>query len=120
MAFAVAFSQACCGLESSSQCASIRDGRESIAAAWASEPTPRDFVRRAASHHHMEEQVNLNWVGLTERQRGVLSVLSELGPRAVPRELCEQLLILGLVEPSESGLSCISALGETVLPTTQH
>lgn len=64
--------------------------------------------------------MNLSWNGLTERQRGVLSVLSEIGPCALFGELGEQLLSLGLVEPSEAGLFCISALGETMLPTKQH
>lgn len=64
--------------------------------------------------------MNLSWNGLTERQRGVLSVLSEMGPCSLSGELGEQLLSLGLVEPSEPGLFCISPLGQTMLPITQH
>ncbi len=64
--------------------------------------------------------MNLHWMTLTQPQKRALAILIEEGPCALPSELAEQLLNLGLAERSAGQVYCISALGATVPPTTLH
>ncbi|HEY8577975.1 MAG TPA: hypothetical protein VIL88_16735 [Devosia sp.] len=61
--------------------------------------------------------MNLSWSCLTQSQRSALTHLCQYGPGDLPREIGEQLINLGLVEPLRAGGYCASALGLTVPPT---
>ncbi|SMQ63376.1 hypothetical protein SAMN06295905_0804 [Devosia lucknowensis] len=64
--------------------------------------------------------MNLHWMTLTQAQKSALAFLCEEGPCALPAELGEQLVNLGLVERAHGQVFCVSALGATVPPTTLH
>jgi hypothetical protein len=64
--------------------------------------------------------MNLHWTNLTSPQRKALMMLCETGPCALPEELGEQLCNLGLAERIASSSFCVSALGATVPPATEH
>ncbi|WP_152658718.1 hypothetical protein [Devosia chinhatensis] len=77
--------------------------------------TPSAFPERSK-----EAAMNLYWTTLTSPQQKALAILCQDGPCALPAELGEQLINLGLAERAGSQIFCVSALGATVPPTTFH